>query len=222
MKKGRKCCGSGFVISHSLALLRQCRGNRGPLSEQTTPSPSGRVLKGRDLYGELTRAAHADGLVVFARMDSNRAFEPFYKAHPDWFAVDAEGKPYRSDDLYVTCISGPYYEEFIPEVLREIIAWEKADGFTDNSWSGLGRNSICYCTNCKRRFRQFSGKDLPRKNDWDDPAYRQWIEWSYQRRLEIWDLNNRTTKAAGGPNCIWAGMISGNPVSPKLLPTKMG
>lgn len=192
-------------------------------------------LKGRDLYGELTRAAHGDGLVVFARMDSNRAFEPFYKAHPDWFAVDAEGKPYRAGDLlptpvggprepspgrplfterpgdlYVACISGPYYEEYLPGILREIIGWEKPDGFTDNSWSGLGRDRICYCGNCKQRFRQLSGKDLPAKKNWDDPVYRKWIEWSYQRRLEIWDLNNRTTKAAGGPDCIWSGMLSGN------------
>jgi len=194
-------------------------------------------LKGRDLYGELTRAAHKDGLVVFARMDSNRTFEPFYRAHPDWFAVNAEGRPYRvgqrlpppagvarnaqsgrpipaerSDDLYVACIHGPYYEEYLPEILREIIAWEKPDGFTDNSWSGLGRDSICYCGNCKRRFLQFSGKDLPIKKNWDDPVYRKWIEWSYQRRLEIWDLNNRTTKSAGGPDCIWSGMLNGNPV----------
>src|SRR5476651_1560485 len=43
-------------------------------------------LNGRDLFGELCRAAHEDGLAVFARMDSNRASEEFYKAHPDWFA----------------------------------------------------------------------------------------------------------------------------------------
>ena len=40
--------------------------------------------------------------------------------------------------------------------------------------------------------------------------YRQWIRWNYDRRLEIWDLNNKTTKAAGGENCIWAGMNSGS------------
>src|ERR1039458_2657131 len=32
-------------------------------------------LGGRDLYGELAAAAHADGLAVLARMDSNRAHE---------------------------------------------------------------------------------------------------------------------------------------------------
>src|SRR5215813_11558431 len=32
-------------------------------------------LGGRDLFGELTRAAHEDGLVVLARMDCNRVAE---------------------------------------------------------------------------------------------------------------------------------------------------
>src|ERR1700733_7169637 len=53
-----------------------------------------RFLNGGDLYGDLVRAARADGLTVFARMDCRSAFEPFYKAHPDWFAMTAEGKPY--------------------------------------------------------------------------------------------------------------------------------
>jgi hypothetical protein len=35
------------------------------------------ALDDRDLYGELARAAHDDGLVVLARMDSNRAHEAF-------------------------------------------------------------------------------------------------------------------------------------------------
>lgn len=65
-------------------------------------------LGGRDLFGELCRAAHDDGLVVFARMDSNRAHEEFYRAHPEWFAVDANGKPHRAGDLYITCVNGPY------------------------------------------------------------------------------------------------------------------
>ena len=55
-----------------------------------------------------------------------------------------------------------------------------------------------------------AGKDIPRGKNWNDPAYREWIRWNYDRRLEIWDLNNRTTKAAGGPDCIWAGMNSGS------------
>src|SRR5262247_2818703 len=39
-------------------------------------------LGDRDLFGELTKAAHADGIFVMARMDSNRTAEDFFTAHP--------------------------------------------------------------------------------------------------------------------------------------------
>lgn len=163
-------------------------------------------LEGRDLFGDLCRAAHDDGLAVFARMDSNRAHEEFYKAHPDWFAVDLNGNPYKAGDLVITCVNSPYYNEHIPSILKEIAERYHPEGFTDNSWSGLGRDSICYCKNCRESFHKRTGKDIPAVKNWDDPAYREWIRWNYDRRLEIWDLNNRAGKEAGGPDCIWAGM----------------
>ncbi len=170
-------------------------------------------LGGRDLFGELTKAAHDDGLFVMARMDSSRAAEDFFEAHPGWFARDAEGRPYRAADKYIACINSPYYEEYLPAVLREIVERSRPDGFTDNSWAGLGREGICHCEHCERRFRVRGGKALPRRADWDDPVYRDWIMWSYARRLEVWELNNRTTREAGGPDCIWAGMNSGSVTS---------
>jgi hypothetical protein len=167
------------------------------------------ALGDRDLYGELAQAAHDDGLTVLARMDSNRAHEPFYRAHRDWFARDASGTPMRAGDLYVSCINSPYYEEYLPDVLREIIERSHPEGFTDNSWSGPGRGSVCHCENCARRFRDHAGAALPSREDWDDPAYRRWIEWSYACRLAVWDRNNRVTRASGGPDCLWIGMIAG-------------
>jgi putative glycosyl hydrolase-like family 6 (GHL6) protein len=167
-------------------------------------------LGDRDLFGELTKAAHDDGLVVFARMDSNRAAEDFYRAHPDWFSIGGDGQPYRAADKYIACINSPYYDEYLTDIIREIVERYRPEGVTDNSWAGLGRESICYCANCQQRFEAKMGKALPRRADWDDAAYRQWIMWSYARRTEIWDLNNRTTLAAGGPECIWSGMNSGS------------
>lgn len=167
-------------------------------------------LNGRDLYGELARAAHEDGLAVLARMDCNQTAEDFYKAHPDWFARDASGQPYRAADKYITCVNSPYYDEYIPGILREIIQRSHPEGFGDNSWSGLGRDSICHCDNCARKFRASSGKPLPARKDWNDATYRQWIQWNYARRLEIWDLFNKTTKEAGGDHCLYVGMNSGS------------
>jgi hypothetical protein len=165
-------------------------------------------LEGKDLFGELCRAAHEEGLAVFARMDSNRAHEEFYKAHPDWFACNAAGKPYKADELFITCVNSPYYNKHIPSILTEIANLYHPEGFTDNSWSGLGRDSICHCDYCKNSFRDRTGKEIPSARNWNDPVYRDWIRWNYDRRLEIWDLNNETTKSAGGNECIWSGMNS--------------
>lgn len=170
-------------------------------------------LGNRDLYGELASAAHHDGLTVVARMDSNRAADDFFKAHPDWFTRDRDGHPYKAADKYISCVNSPYYDEYLPSVLTEIIERSHPEGFADNSWSGLPRESICYCGNCTRKFRDKTGNALPLKQDWTDPVYREWIAWNYARRIEIWDLNNRATKAAGGPDCLWLGMNSGSVTS---------
>jgi hypothetical protein len=170
-------------------------------------------LGDRDLYGEIVAAARSEGLVVLARMDSNRAHQEFYDAHPDWFAIDADGNPYRAGDLYVACVTGPYYREHLTGVLEEIIERSAPDGITDNSWSGLDRDHICYCPNCSSGFKDAARLDLPGRVDWDDPAYRRWILWSYQQRMAVWDLNNAVTTRAGGPDCLWIGMNGGEVVA---------
>lgn len=170
-------------------------------------------LGDRDLYGELAKAAHDDGLVVVARMDSSRAGKDFFEAHPDYFARDRVGNPFRVADQYLTCVNSAYYDEYLPAVLTEIIERSHPEGFADNHWTGLGRDNICYCENCKRKFRDAGGGEIPAKADWNDAVYRHWIEWNYARRIEIWDLNNRATKAAGGPHCLWVGMNSGSVTS---------
>jgi Hypothetical glycosyl hydrolase 6 len=164
----------------------------------------------RDLFGDLVKAAREEGIVVFARMDSNGAGKELFDAHPDWFTRSAEGEPFLRDrDLYAPCINGPYYREHIPSILREVAAKYRPDGFTDNSWSGLPRASICHCPSCRTKFRDERALDLPRKRDWNAKDYRAWIEWSYLCRLEIWDLYDAVAREAGGPDCLWVGMIGG-------------
>ncbi len=167
----------------------------------------------RDLFGEIVTAARAEGLAVLARMDSNRANERFYRAHPDWFTVNADGQPSIMAGLYIACLNSPYTREYLPEVLREIIENYRPDGVTDNSWSGPGRNWICHCASCQEKFRQETGLELPGALNWEDPTFRRWVRWSYACRLEIWELNNQVTHAAGGPDCLWMGMIHGYPFS---------
>src|SRR6185437_1701749 len=101
------------------------------------------------------------------------------------------------------------YSDYLPQVMREIVARSHPDGFTDNSWAGIRRANICQCGNCRRAFHDYCGLDLPTRHDWANEAYRQWIRWNYQRRTELWEFNNQVTTGAGGENCRWMGMISG-------------
>ena len=71
-------------------------------------------------------------------------------------------------------------------------------------------NASAIARNCREGFFAHAGLDLPKTHDWSHENYRQWIRWNFQRRTEIWDLNNTITTAAGGKDCIWSGMISGD------------
>ena len=169
------------------------------------------ALGERDLFGEILAKARDAGLTVLARMDSTRTYEEVYRAHPGWFARDARGEPFHSGDLYTVCVNGPWVEESVPAILREIAERYHPDGFTDNSWSGLGQTQVCCCDHCRRGFAEKTRLELPARVDWDDPAYRAWIRWSYARRGAVWDAYNRVTHEAGGPDCHWLGMCQGDP-----------
>ena len=99
-------------------------------------------LNGRDLFGELTRAAHQDGIFVMARMDSNRTAQDFFDAQPGWFARDINGNPYRAGDKYITCINSPYYDEYLPGVLREVIERSHPEGVTITAGPASAREHL--------------------------------------------------------------------------------
>lgn len=171
-------------------------------------------LNDRDFFKEFSEAAQEEGLAVIARMDINRATNDFFEAYPEWFCRDIKGNPYTSNGRYFSCVNSGYYKEYIPAVLEEIIEKYYPVGFTDNSWKGLDRKHICYCNNCKRKFRKDYGHDLPQIVSWDDPIYLDWIRWNYNCRTENWDLFNETTQRAGGEDCLWLGMLHADPANP--------
>jgi len=172
-----------------------------------------KYLGNQDFFKRVSDMAREEGIVVVARMDINRATEEFYNAHPDWFARRKNGDPFITQERYISCINSDYYKVFIPQVLEEIIEKYHPAGFTDNSWRGLERSSICYCDNCKTKFKAQRGLELPEAVSWNDPVYREWVRWGQECRIENWDLFNEVTKRAGGEHCVWAGMVHADPAS---------
>jgi hypothetical protein len=141
-----------------------------------------------DAFGELAKGCKKLGMVVVARTDPHAMHEEAYKAHPEWAAVEANGKPRRhwaDPSLWVTCAMGPYNFEFMTDVTKEIVANYPVDGVFSNRWSGHG---ICYCAACKRLFKAFSNHDLPRGEDRKSPAGRAYWQWHQARLFELWKL----------------------------------
>ena len=112
-----------------------------------------RFLGDRDSFGELVAGCRTLGMNVIARTDPHAAHQDVHDAHPDWIAVDAQGrrrKHWADPELWVTCALGPYNFEFMTEVTREIVSLYRVDGIFSNRWSGSG---MCYCEHCQANFK---------------------------------------------------------------------
>jgi hypothetical protein len=166
-----------------------------------------KYLGGRDFFADFCKAAREEGLVVAARMDSNQAAEELFEIHPQWFCKDKDGKPLRqTPHRYYTCINGDYYTEQLSSMIREIIDRYHPDAFADNTITGP-RGIICYCENCKRKFREYSGLDIPKAADFSDRTFRIWLKWNQMCRVERYRWFNTLSVKYGGEDCIYMGMF---------------
>ena len=83
------------------------------------------------------------------------------------------------------------------------------DGIFTNRWAGSG---MCYCEHCRQNFRAFSGLDLPRTLDPQDPARRQYMVWHQQRLFDLWRLWNEKIRAIN-PNASYIANAGGGALS---------
>ena len=171
-----------------------------------------------DPFGDLLKGCRALGMVVIARTDPHAAHQDVYDAHPDWIAVDAEGRKRRhwaSPELWVTCALGPYNFELMTEVHREIVTRYDVDGIFGNRWSGSG---MCYCEHCQLNFRAASGLALPRTNDPRDPARRAYLAWHEHRLFELWRLWDHEIRSVR-PQARFIANAGGGALSPLDMTT---
>src|SRR3981081_1836908 len=100
-----------------------------------------KFLGNSDPFGEMVAGCRKLGMNVIARTDPHPAHQDVYDAHPDWIAVDAQGKKRRHwamPELWVTCALGPYNFEFMTAVTREIVQIDPVAGVCPNPWAGHG------------------------------------------------------------------------------------
>jgi hypothetical protein len=158
-------------------------------------------LANTDPFGDLVAGCRKLRMVVIARTDPHAAHNDVADAHPDWIAVDAEGKMRRHPvmpELWVTCALGPYNFEFMTEVTKEIVSSYQVDGVFSNRWTGSG---MCYCEHCRQNFHAAAGMDLPRTTNPREPSRRAYIAWRQQRLFDLWHLWDSEIRAINPAAC---------------------
>jgi hypothetical protein len=149
-----------------------------------------RHLGDTDPFGTLVDGARRLGMHVMARVDPHAVHQDAADAHPEWIAVDKEGRKRRHwayPSVWVTCAYSDYNFKFMPEVLREITRGYDIDAIFANRWQGHG---VCYCETCRRNFRDASGHALPLDANPEDPAWLAWTAWRrtvLSRLVVEWD-----------------------------------
>ncbi len=159
-------------------------------------------LEDRDPFGDLVAGCRALGMHVVARTDPHAVRDEVERRHPDWIAVDAEGRRRRhwaNPDLWVTCALGPYNSTFMRDVHREIVTRYRVDGIFVNRWAGHGQ---CWCEHCRASFKAATGLELPRTEDPGDRARREYILWRRARLTELWMLWDGDIRRIAPDSCV--------------------
>ena len=162
------------------------------------PTKVGRMhrgLKGYDFFGDMVKTCHENGIAVIAYF--TQIFDNWaYEEHPSWRLVTAEGKmmreyrhgeDFKSGRYGIVCPNNPEYREYVKACLTEMNTMYDFEGmFLDMTFFP----EVCYCASCRERYKKETGKELPRKIDWKDP---DWLDFVYRRDLWMAEYANFAT-----------------------------
>ena len=98
--------------------------------------------------------------------------------HPEWRMKRANGDDIGKGGRHgLNCPNSPY-REYVRSWVEEICARYEFEGirFDMTFWPG-----VCYCADCKKRFADEVGGDIPTTVNWLDP---KWV--AFQRKREQW------------------------------------
>lgn len=140
-------------------------------------------LKGQDLVGPTLELLQQNGLQTLAYFNiwSRWAFDH----HPDWRLVRINGThttqyPDGSPSRYgQCCLSSPGYQAYVRAQMADLASSYSFSGAWIDMLGWFG--TICCCPDCRRRYYDETGQEIPEVVDWYDP---NWVR--FQRKREAW------------------------------------
>jgi hypothetical protein len=169
----------GFDVQH-LAPMETRGGERGVLY---FPSRTAETAP-QDYLGPYLEAARRAGIRVIASINLTWFESAFAARHRDWMQ-------HRSDGTLIGdvqgkgscgCTNSPGFRGWALQLIRDL-ARQGVDGlFLDGPTFLPGG---CWCAACRARFRDRVRKDLPARENWEDAAWKEFIEFRYESVTEL-------------------------------------
>ncbi|TDF98069.1 alpha-amylase family protein [Paenibacillus piri] len=155
----------------------------------------------KDLLKEAIDKTHANGMKFIARFDFSKAHESIFQRHPEWFYRSKDGQEVNYYGIVHTCLNGYYQREYSLKIIDEVISNYDVDGIFFNmfgyqNWDYSGNYyGTCFCDNCKLRFMDMYGLDLPDSEDTGDPVFRVYKEFQDVTTKQMLDRIHELVKS---------------------------
>ena len=138
-----------------------------------------RFLQGDSLY-KIVDECHKRDMKVIARTDFSRVTYALYKQHPEWAARNQHNEIINYNGYVTVCVNSDYQQKYMFDILEELFTTHPFDGVFCNmsgfrmmDYSG-NYYGPCHCENCKQKFEERFGMELPSSEDYQDPSYQSY------------------------------------------------
>lgn len=134
-----------------------------------------------DMLREYVPYAKAHGIHPLSYLNMHWYSYEFGKQHPDWLQIMADGRAYGDvNPLYgsgtTLCVNSGW-RDWAFDLIREAMKTGLDGVFLDGPVVFPG---CCYCDACVARFTEQYGQPQPRKEDWADPLFKEFVDFREQ------------------------------------------
>lgn len=154
-----------------------------------------------DFMREVMARTRKAGIRFMARFDFSKLNQEMAARRPEWLYLSPEGERVNYNGQVHTCPNGGYQQDYSKQILGEVIDRYAIDavffnmiGYVRRDYSGV-YHGICQCENCRSRFRERTGLELPIREVADDPACLALERFCLETREELFDDISRFVKA---------------------------
>jgi hypothetical protein len=145
-----------------------------------------------DMINEVIGRLHSEGIRVMGRFDFSKLNEKLAVKKPGWQYINLKGENVNYNGQVHTCVNGGYQQDYSLKILNEALTKFPLDGVFFNMIGYQTRDyshnyhGICQADACRQRFKKWSGDlDLPKKEDSNDPVFRQYQQFKSETSNEL-------------------------------------